>query len=144
MREWAVSILLRSADGSWVASASRATTFAIAAAALSLMLVACGAGLPAPTHEITAESPAVGTTGLDCAGIVQLAPHDAADTLSSVGLSVAWRLVHTTSDGNSVADVVQATPQGVIVDIVIVDNEAIVFVADPNDPSAASPPPPSC
>lgn len=128
-----------------VASLARAIALEIGALILAIPLAGCGAGLLGATAELgTATTSAAATTGLDCVGLVRLAPEAAAEMLSATGHSVSWRLVHTTSDGASVADIVQTAPEGVVVDIVIVEDDAIVFVADPGDPAAASPPPPAC
>jgi hypothetical protein len=75
---------------------------------------------------------------------VKKTPHDASAALTTAGFQISWRSVHTTSDGTAVADVVTAMPAGQIIDVILDGSNATVFVAEPQDPAAKSPEPPTC
>jgi hypothetical protein len=64
--------------------------------------------------------------------------------LEDAGYSITWRSVQTRSDGTVSADVETSPPPGRIVDVILEGDQAVVFVADEEDPAAASPGPASC
>jgi len=102
-------------------------------------------GLPPPYPSASAiPSTWLDPAKVDCQAIAHLAPAPAAKALAAVGFTVNWRLQHTLADGSTAADIVMATPEGAIVDIILNGSVAIVFVAPPGDPAGDAPPPPTC
>ena len=84
------------------------------------------------------------TSGFDCGPLYGDEPDTALRALEAAGHEVIWRAVHTQSDGTTVADAVMDPPPGVVVDIVLSEEGAFVFVASEDDPAAQSPGPVSC
>jgi hypothetical protein len=82
--------------------------------------------------------------GIDCPDLVARPPDQAAAALAAAGFHLSWRHVHTAPDGTSFADVVSVAPSGRIVDIILDGMDATIFVANPTDPAAQSPGPPTC
>jgi hypothetical protein len=73
-----------------------------------------------------------------------MSPQEAGEVLSAAGLGVSWRLQHTLPDGTMVADIVGAVPDGTVVDLMVADGQAFIFVAPEGDPAAKRPDHPSC
>lgn len=115
----------------------------------AIVLAGCRSGQPA-TRQANGDHDALTSPGrivsgfVDCDSLVDAAPAEAGAALEDEGYSVSWRSVQTASDGTAVADVEASIPPGRIVDIIIEGNQAVVFVADSEDPAAASPDPPTC
>lgn len=110
---------------------------------MTVALAACEA--EALTAAPDTEGSPRGIPAIDCPALIGASPSAAAEALRAEGLGVSWRLMHTASDGSVVADVVATPPEsGKIIDVVFVGDEVILFVVDPMDPAAQSPPPPTC
>lgn len=123
----------------------------IVAAVVATVIVSAGCRIGQPsTQQARGETEALASPSstladsVDCDSLVDAAPAEAGDALEDEGYSVSWRSVQTASDGTAVADVEASIPPGRIVDIIIEGNQAVVFVADSEDPAAASPDPPTC
>jgi len=123
----------------------------VSLATLVLLAAIAGCSGPGASPEVATPSAspvltvrASTTVAFDCLALVAKAPKDAAAALRSASFQVSWRFVHTITDGTAVADVVTQPPAGRIVDIILDGVVATVFVADPEDPAALSPEPPTC
>ena len=71
---------------------------------------------------------------VDCQAILAMTPAQAVATLEAAGWTVSWRLEHTLADGSSASDIVSEMPEGTLVNLVLQDGAAIVFVAPTGDP----------
>jgi hypothetical protein len=114
---------------------------------LLMFLAGCRGGGPSAATANPSPDETLGpspTLAFDCPVLVSETPQDAAAALKTAGFQISWRAVHTTSDGTPVADVVTVIPTGRIIDIILDGPNATVFVADPQDPAAQSPEPPTC
>lgn len=118
------------------------------AAATVIFLAGCGASQPSQQQTLGTEAQAGLSSNVpnsvDCESIADAAPERAGEVLEEAGYTVSWRSVQTASDGTTIADVETSAPPGRIVDIILDGDQAIIFVADSEDPAAASPSPPIC
>lgn len=102
--------------------------------ALLVALVAPGCGVPTDAPQ-TQEG-----VDLRCEGMIGLPPSRINEELATAGLAITWRYEHTTAEGSIVSDVVTSVPAGVVTDVILNGNQAIVVVVPEGDPALADAP----